>query len=42
MRMRNIWHKVAALTDAMVPFTGADGVVTIHNVFRYVVAQRQP
>jgi SAM-dependent methyltransferase len=32
----------AALTDAMVPFTGADGTVTIHNVFRYVVAQRQP
>jgi SAM-dependent methyltransferase len=32
---------VAALSDALVQFTGADGAVTIHNLFRYVVAERQ-
>jgi SAM-dependent methyltransferase len=31
---------VAALTEAMVQFTGADGAVSIHNLFRYVVAER--
>ncbi len=30
----------AALTDAMTPFVGGDGAVTIRNVFRYVVAER--
>jgi hypothetical protein len=33
---------VAALGDAMQPFTGADGAVTMRNLFRYVVAERQP
>jgi SAM-dependent methyltransferase len=32
---------VAALTDAMQQFTGPDGAVTMHNLFRYVVAERQ-
>jgi SAM-dependent methyltransferase len=32
---------VAALSDAMMQFTGADGAVTMHNLFRYVVAERQ-
>jgi SAM-dependent methyltransferase len=32
---------VAALTEAMGQFTGPDGVVTIHNLFRYVVGQRE-
>jgi SAM-dependent methyltransferase len=31
----------AALTEAMLQFTAADGAVTMHNVFRYVVAQRE-
>jgi SAM-dependent methyltransferase len=31
---------IAALTDAMRQFTGADGAVTMHNLFRYVVAER--
>jgi SAM-dependent methyltransferase len=31
----------AALTSAMAQFTGTDGAVTIHNLFRYVVATRQ-
>jgi SAM-dependent methyltransferase len=30
----------AALTEAMTPFVGDDGVVTMRNVFRYVVAER--
>jgi hypothetical protein len=29
-----------ALTDAMLQFTDAGGAVTIHNLFRYVVAER--
>lgn len=29
-----------ALTAAMTPFVGADGAVTMHNVFRYVAAVR--
>ena len=32
---------VAALTEAMAQFTGPDGVVTIRNLFRYVVGQRE-
>jgi SAM-dependent methyltransferase len=32
---------VAALSDAMQQFTGSDGAVTMHNLFRYVVAERQ-
>lgn len=31
---------VAALTDAMRQFTASDGVVTLRNLFRYVVAER--
>lgn len=31
---------VAALSDAMQPFTGDDGAVTMHNLFRYVLAER--
>ena len=31
---------VAALREAMVQFTGADGAVTMRNLFRYVVAER--
>ena len=30
----------SALTEAMTPFVGDDGAVTIHNLFRYVVAER--
>jgi SAM-dependent methyltransferase len=29
---------IATLTPALEPFTGEDGVVTMHNLFRYVVA----
>jgi SAM-dependent methyltransferase len=31
---------VAALSVAMAQFTGTDGAVTLHNLFRYVVAER--